>query len=148
MQDSMVRVFSILLKYFQDTRSMFIVLSASLTMVARPPANPALDPSSCFVSAMPKPPALITALLVDETIDLQLFESDSTWQITWTGTLFATLYNNCNIMSLSNDHCARQVAQKLADYALLYQQCSDQVWLQDGATDHFIAIHDEVYYKE
>lgn len=37
------------------------------------------------------------------------------------------------------------MAQKLADYALLYQQCSDQDWFQEGTTDHFIAIHTEAY---
>ena len=48
-------------------------------------------------------------------------------------------------MSLSNDHHAQQMAQKLAGYALLYQKCSDQVRLQGGTTDRFIAIHNKAY---
>jgi hypothetical protein len=46
-------------------------------------------------------------------------------------------------MSLSND--SQQIAQKLADYALLYQQCSDQIRLQGVSAEHFLAIHDEAY---
>ena len=48
-------------------------------------------------------------------------------------------------MNLSNDRHAQQVAQKLANYALLYQQCSDQVRLQGGTTNRFITIHDKAY---